>query len=120
GGGGPCGSAPAKRAWVRPATKGTEKRTTTSSAERRRRMCEGSSVCQGMTPKVIVDDDSLPHNWDIPDCSGVGEAHCMAARPGPAIFVSVGKAGFEPATSASRTLRANQAAPLPGGLRSEC
>ena len=27
----------------------------------------------------------------------------------------VGKAGFEPAASASRTLRANQAAPLPGG-----
>jgi hypothetical protein len=27
----------------------------------------------------------------------------------------VGKAGFEPATSASRTLRANQAALLPGG-----
>ena len=28
----------------------------------------------------------------------------------------VGKAGFEPATSASRTLRANQAALLPGEL----
>ena len=28
----------------------------------------------------------------------------------------VGKAGFEPATSASRTLRANQAAPLPASL----
>jgi hypothetical protein len=30
--------------------------------------------------------------------------------------VLVGKAGFEPATSASRTLRANQAALLPVGF----
>ncbi len=29
-------------------------------------------------------------------------------------IIVVGKAGFEPATSASRTLRANQAALLPG------
>ena len=32
----------------------------------------------------------------------------------------VGKAGFEPATSASRTLRANQAALLPGGAFVGC
>ena len=32
-------------------------------------------------------------------------------------WVVVGKAGFEPATSASRTLRANQAALLPGALK---
>ncbi len=37
------------------------------------------------------------------------------AEPGSNVTVLVGKAGFEPATSASRTLRANQAAPLPVG-----
>ena len=45
----------------------------------------------------------------------IGALRRFTLRPGSRLTRSflVGKAGFEPAASASRTLRANQAAPLP-------
>ena len=65
-------------------------------------------------PEIIIATDSAAVLEEIRSVvEEEGTTVTTPAGPLPAVFL-VGKAGFEPAASASRTLRANQAALLPG------